>query len=256
MQLPLEGQVALVTGGTRGIGRAIAERFALAGAAIVVTGRSSDTVESASREIAAAVAASPPSSPPVVEGIACDVADAAACQELVKAIVERRGRLDILVNNAGVTRDRLVMRMSDEDWLSVFDTNLHGAFYLSRAAIRPMLKQKGGRILNVVSVVGLTGNAGQTNYAASKAGLVGLTKSLAREVASRGITVNAIAPGYIETAMTEAIDEKYREVAREHIPLGRFGSAQDVAEAAFFLASPAAAYITGVTLRVDGGMAM
>lgn len=245
----LSGQIALVTGGSRGIGRAIAEAFARAGAQVIITARTPESAAQAADEIGAATDTR-------VEGFACDSTKAADCAGLVGDLLERHGRLDILVNNAGITADKLILRMNDDDWLSVFDTNLHGAFYFSRAAAKAMLKKRSGRIINISSIVGLTGNAGQTNYAATKAGLIGFTKSLAKELGSRGVTVNAIAPGYIETAMTEALDPKMKEKLLEFIPLGRLGRPEDVAAAAVFLASPAAAYITGETLRVDGGMAM
>jgi 3-oxoacyl-[acyl-carrier protein] reductase len=242
-------RVVLIAGGTRGIGRAMAAAFARAGASVVLTSRSAESAEAAARAIAGETGGA-------VEGRACDSADAAACAALVESIVEARGRLDVLINNAGITNDKLLLRMSEEDWRSVFETNLHGAFFLTKAAVRPMIKRRWGRIINVASVVGIIGNAGQTNYAATKAGLIGFTKSLARELGSRGVTVNAIAPGYIETAMTDAIAEEMKVKMAAQIPLGRLGRPEDVAAAALFLASPAADYITGEVLKVDGGLAM
>lgn len=249
MESILEGQVALVTGGTRGIGRAIASALAASGARVVMTSRSAESAEKAAQEIAAESGGD-------VEGRACDSSKGDVCAALIKEIVAGHGRLDILVNNAGITRDKLILRMSEEDWTSVFETNLHGAFHMAKAAVRPMLKQRSGRIINISSVVGLIGNPGQANYAATKAGLIGFTKSLARELGSRGITVNAIAPGYIATAMTEEMTEEMKEKLSAQIPLGRLGAPEEVAAAALFLASPAAAYITGAVIQVDGGLAM
>lgn len=249
MEMALEGQIALVTGGTRGIGRAIAARLARAGAHVTLTSRTPEAAQEVAEHLRSETGGS-------VHGEACDSAKSEACGALMKSILERHGRLDILVNNAGITRDNLVMRMKDEDWMSVFDTNLHGAFFLAKAALRPMMKQRSGRIVNITSIVGMTGNAGQTNYAATKAGLIGFTKSLAKEIGSRGITVNAVAPGYIETDMTQEMTEEVKEKLKSMIPLERLGKPEDIAEAVLFLASPAASYITGVVLQVDGGMAM
>lgn len=249
MEKILDGQVALVTGGSRGIGRAIAEKLASAGAKVCLTSRS----EQRSREAAAQIAEA---SGGEVRGVECDSASAEACAKLVQEIVKESGRLDILVNNAGVTRDNLLIRMKEEEWREVFETNLHGAFFLSKAVMRPMMKQRSGRIINISSVVGVIGNPGQTNYAASKAGLIGFTKSLAKEVGSRSITVNAIAPGYVATEMTDAMTDDMKEKLQTAIPLGRLGRPEDIAEAVLFLASPGAAYVTGAVLHVDGGLGM
>ena len=245
----LDGKVALVTGGSRGIGRAIARRLAEEGADLAICARNA----AAAGDVAASMAAL---------GRRClvrqaDVADAAQAAELVAATIAELGRLDVLVNNAGVTRDNLLMRMKEEDWDEVLAINLKGAFNCVRAAVRPMLKARGGRIVNITSVVGLLGNAGQANYAASKAGLIGLTKSLARELASRRITANAVAPGLVpETGMTAGLTEQQQEQMIATVPLGRAGTPEDVAHAVAFLASDQAAYITGQVLAVDGGMAM
>jgi 3-oxoacyl-[acyl-carrier protein] reductase len=243
----LANKVALVTGASRGIGRAIAQRLAEQGAVVVAAARG-DHAEATVQEIAAQGRRA--------EAVSLDVTDAAAVQALPGAIVDRHGRLDIVVSNAGVTRDQLLMRMKREEWDAVIATNLTATFALAQAAMRPMLKQRGGRIIAVSSVVGQMGNAGQTNYAASKAGLIGFAKALAREVASRGITVNVIAPGMVDTDMTRAIAEKAQVDWAQQIPLGRLGSVDDVAAAACYLASDEAAYITGHVLAVNGGMYM
>lgn len=245
--LELTGKVALVTGASRGIGRAIALRLARQGATVVAAARGDNAADTVAAITAAGGQA---------EAVSIDVMDAAALEVLPGSIVAKHGRLDILVNNAGITRDQLLMRMKREDWDAVIATNLTAAFTLAQAAMRPMLKQRGGRIIAISSVVGQMGNAGQTNYAASKAGLIGFAKALAREVASRGITVNVIAPGMIETDMTKAISEKAQVDWSSQIPLGRLGSVDDIASAACFLASDEAAYITGHVLAVNGGMYM
>jgi len=243
----LQGRVALVTGGSRGIGAAVAQALASAGAAVTVCARNGDA--------AAATAAGITTAGGQALGVAADVGRAADVERLLAACLERFGRLDILVNNAGITRDGLVLRMKDEDWSDVLAVNLSGAFYCARAALRAILKQKqGGRIINIGSVVGSMGNAGQVNYVTSKAGLIGLTRALAKEVASRGVTVNLVAPGFIETDMTAGLPEAVKEAYRAQIPLGRFGTASDVATAVAFLASEGAAYITGQVIHVNGGM--
>jgi 3-oxoacyl-[acyl-carrier protein] reductase len=243
----LSNKVALVTGASRGIGRAIANRLAEQGAFVVAAARA-DHADATAAGIAAAGRRA--------EALSLDVTDAEAVSRLPGDIVERHGRLDIVVSNAGITRDQLLMRMKREDWDAVIATNLTATFALAQAAMRPMLKQRGGRIIAVSSVVAQMGNAGQTNYAASKAGLIGFAKALAREVSSRGITVNVIAPGMIDTDMTRAVTEKAQVDWAQQIPLGRLGSVDDVAAAACYLASDEASYITGHVLAVNGGMYM
>jgi len=242
-------QVVVVTGASRGIGRAIAVRFGQAGATIIINYRGD---EGAARETAAAVEAAGGTAT-LVQG---DIAVRDEAERVIEAAIQGYGRLDVLVNNAGITRDGLLMRMSDDDWNAVLATNLTGAFHTTRAALRPMVRKRQGRIINVTSIVGLTGNAGQGNYAAAKAGLIGFTKSVAREVASRNITVNAVAPGYIVTEMTDQLPDDAKAKIAAQIPLGRLGLPEDVAGVVAFLASPAAAYITGSVLTVDGGMTM
>ena len=243
----LTGRVALVTGASRGIGRAIAGRLAEQGAIVVAAARGDHAHDTAADLTSKGWRA---------EAVSLDVTDQAAVERLPGAIIERHGRLDIVVSNAGITRDQLLMRMKRDDWDAVVATNLTATFSLAQAAMRPMLRQRGGRIIAVSSVVGQMGNAGQTNYAASKAGLIGFAKALAREVASRGITVNVVAPGMIETDMTRAITEKAQVDWATQIPLGRLGVPDDVASAVCFLASDEASYITGHVLAVNGGMYM
>src|SRR5688572_32783007 len=243
----LSGKVALVTGASRGIGRAIATRLGEQGAIVIAAARG-DHAGNTARELAAAGH--------TAEAVSLDVTDGAAVEKLPGEILSRHGRLDIVVSNAGIARDQLVMRMKREDWDAVLATNLTATFTLAQAAMRPMLKQRAGRIIAIGSVVGQMGNAGQANYAASKAGLIGFAKALSREVASRSITVNVIAPGMIDTDMIRAVSEKIRVEMVEQIPLGRLGTVDDVAAAACFLASDEAAYITGHVLAVNGGMYM
>jgi 3-oxoacyl-[acyl-carrier protein] reductase len=240
----LDGRVALVTGGSRGIGRSIAAHLARGGARVAVTARAAQS--------AAAAAAQLPGDGH--SGFACDVADGAAVDALIKAVEREFGGLDIVVNNAGIAQDNLLVRLTDEAWDQVIDTNLKGAFHVIRAAARGMMRRRTGRIINITSVVGVIGNKGQANYAASKAGLIGLTKSVARELASRGVLCNAVAPGYIETDMTAALPEAARTELAGQIALGRLGTGDDVASVVRFLAGPGSAYITGQVIVVDGGM--
>src|SRR5919198_4267282 len=244
-----EGQVAVVTGAGRGIGRAIALRFASEGAYVACVSRTEENAKKIADEINGLRSDS-------AKAYAVDVADHAAVQEIGPRILEDFDRSDILVNNAGVTRDTLAMRMSVEDWDTVINTNLRGAFSFTHALVRAMTKQRNGRIINISSVIGLMGNAGQTNYAASKAGLIGLTKSLARELASRNITVNAVAPGFITTDMTAGLTDEVKSSIQSKIPLGKTGTPEDIANAVAFLASAEADYITGQVLCVDGGIVM
>lgn len=249
MNLSLAGKAALVTGASRGLGRAIAVALGEAGASVAVgfSANADQAAETAARLRAAGAPVI------VVQG---DVAQPTEAERLVHETVGAFGTIDILVNNAGVNRDTLALRLSEDDWDTVLDTNLKGAFFCAKAALRTMVRRRQGRIINITSVVGLRGNAGQANYAAAKAGMIGLTKALAREVGSRGITVNAIAPGFIDVGMTEALSEQQRSAVLGQIPLGRFGAADDVAALAVFLASDAAGYLTGVTIPVDGGLAI
>lgn len=244
----LEGRVALVTGATRGIGAAIAKALSEQGAQVFGTATSESGAERISEQLAAF------SSPG--KGLVLDVNDAQAITELVNAITTEAGAPEVLVNNAGITRDTLLLRMKDSDWDTVIDTNLRSVFRLSKACLRGMMKSRWGRVINIASVVGATGNPGQANYCASKAGMVGFSKSMAREVASRNITVNVVAPGFIDTDMTRELDQNQRESLQATIPMQRLGSPEDVAHSVAFLASDSAAYLTGQTLHVNGGMFM
>jgi len=244
----METRVALVTGATRGIGKAILHSLAQAGYLVVGTA----TSDSGAAEIGAGLSAAGFKG----EGVKLDVNDGAQVDAAIEGIIGRYGRIDILVNNAGITRDNLLMRMKDEEWSSIIETNLTSVFRLSRAVLRPMMKARFGRIVNIASVVGASGNAGQTNYAAAKAGMIGFSKSLAQEVGSRGITVNCVAPGFIDTDMTKSLPEAARAKLLDRIPLGKLGKPQDIAHAVAYLASDGAAYVTGATLHVNGGMYM
>ena len=245
MKVDLTGRTALVTGSTRGIGRAIAESLTAAGARVAVVGRD----EARAKEVAAALS-------PEARGFACNVADPASINALVEAVEREFGAIDILVNNAGINRDNILFRIKDEDWDAVLDANLRGAFLAIRAASRGMMKRRWGRIINIASVVGVVGNKGQANYAASKAGLIGLTKTVAKELASRGILANVVAPGFIETDMTAAMTDDANKALFTQIPLERLGQPADVASLVTFLASDFAGYITGQVIIVDGGMVM
>lgn len=241
----LSGKRALVTGASGGLGRAIAEALAGAGASVALSGTRVEKLE----ETAAAISGT-------THVLPCNLSDLAAVDQLVPQAVEAMGGIDILVNNAGITRDNVFMRMKDEDWDDVIAVNLTAAFRLSRAAVRPMMKQRYGRIIQISSIVGVTGNPGQANYAASKGGLITMSKSLAYEVASRGITVNVIAPGFVETAILDHMNEKQRDAIPDQVPVGRLGKPEEVGAGALYLASDEAAYVTGHTLNMNGGMAM
>jgi 3-oxoacyl-[acyl-carrier protein] reductase len=246
--MDFKGRTAVVTGGARGIGKAIAEGFARGGAGVVIADITAEEAEKTAREM---------------EGLGVkamalrlDVSSAESVSEVFESVVREMGRVDILVNNAGITKDGLLLRMKEEDWDAVMNINLKGVFLCTKEAVKSMARQRYGRIVNISSVVAFMGNAGQVNYSASKAGIVGLTKTVAREYASRGVTVNAVAPGFISTAMTDALSEGVREDMRKAVPLGRFGTVQDVASAVLFLASSEAGYVTGHVLHVNGGMYM
>ncbi|PNH89332.1 3-oxoacyl-ACP reductase [Vibrio diazotrophicus] len=243
--MSLEGKVALVTGASRGIGKAIAELFVERGATVIGTA----TSESGAQAISAYLGNNG-------KGLALNVTDAESIETVLKSINDEFGAIDILVNNAGITRDNLLMRMKDDEWSDILDTNLTSIFRMSKAVLRGMMKKRNGRIINVGSVVGTMGNAGQANYAAAKAGVIGFTKSMAREVASRGVTVNTVAPGFIETDMTKALNDEQRAATLAQVPAGRLGDPREIASAVAFLASPEGAYITGETLHVNGGMYM
>ncbi len=249
--LKFEGQVALVTGATRGIGAAIAQELAARGLIVIGTA----TSDEGAAKITAAMSAVPGASLQC-RGANLNVTDAAAAESLIDSIIKTHGALHVLVNNAGITRDGLAMRMKDDDWDAVLDTNLKAVFRMSRAVMRPMMKQRYGRIVNITSVVGASGNAGQANYAAAKAGVAGMTRGLARELASRNITVNCVAPGFIATDMTSGLTEAQQTALLTQIPLGKLGRPQDIAHAVVYLASPQAAYVTGQELHVNGGMFM
>jgi 3-oxoacyl-[acyl-carrier protein] reductase len=245
VKVELGGKVAVVTGGSQGIGLAIAQALAGAGAKVAVLGRNGGRAQEAAQGLGGGA-----------QGFACDVSDAAQAETTLGAVDKALGPVDILVNNAGITRDNLLFRIAEDDWDQVLDTNLKGAFLMTKLAARGMIKRRWGRVVNITSVVGLTGNKGQSNYAASKAGLIGFTKAVAKELASRNVLVNAVAPGYIDTEMTRGIAEEAKQALQAAIPLGRLGQGADVAAAVLFLASDWASYITGQVLVVDGGMVM
>ncbi len=249
MDAMLKDQIAIVTGGARGIGRCISQALAAQGATVVVADLNAEGAQATANEIAAATGAR-------VEAMGCDVSNVDSCNKLIDETVQKLGKIDILVNNAGITRDKLLARMAPEDWDLVLKINLTSVYACSKAAARYMAKQRSGRIISIASVVGVVGNAGQCNYAASKAGIIGFSKSLARELGSRGVTVNAVAPGFIQTAMTDVLPAEVKDALMKQIPLGRLGQPEEVADAVLFLASPMATYITGQVLNINGGMAM
>jgi 3-oxoacyl-[acyl-carrier protein] reductase len=244
MNLDLTGQIALVTGASRGIGQAIADALMQAGAKVIGTATTADGAAAIDARLKANGG----------RGVALNVTDPKACEDIIDSIVKDFGGIQILVNNAGITRDQLAMRMKADEWTDVIDTNLSAVFRLSQAVLRPMMKARSGRIINITSIVGHMGNPGQANYAAAKAGVSGMTRALAREIGSRNITVNCVAPGFIDTDMTRALSEEQQNALKANIPLARLGTPEDVAQAVAFLASPAAAYITGNTLHVNGGL--
>ena len=244
MNLDLTGQIALVTGASRGIGQAIADALMQAGAKVIGTATTADGAAAIDARLKANGG----------RGVALNVTDPKACEDIIDLIVKDFGGIQILVNNAGITRDQLAMRMKSEEWTDVIDTNLSAVFRLSQAVLRPMMKARSGRIINITSIVGHMGNPGQANYAAAKAGVSGMTRALAREIGSRNITVNCVAPGFIDTDMTRALSEEQQNALKANIPLARLGTPEDVAQAVAFLASPAAGYITGNTLHVNGGL--
>jgi 3-oxoacyl-[acyl-carrier protein] reductase len=244
MNLDLTGQIALVTGASRGIGQAIADALMQAGAKVIGTATTADGAAAIDARLRGNGG----------RGVALNVTDPKACEDIIDSIVKDFGGIQILVNNAGITRDQLAMRMKSEEWTDVIDTNLSAVFRLSQAVLRPMMKARSGRIINITSIVGHMGNPGQANYAAAKAGVSGMTRALAREIGSRNITVNCVAPGFIDTDMTRALSEEQQNALKANIPLARLGTPEDVAQAVAFLASPAAAYITGNTLHVNGGL--
>jgi 3-oxoacyl-[acyl-carrier protein] reductase len=246
MSAPLSGEIALVTGASRGIGAAIADLLAERGATVIGTATSDAGAQAIGERLAARGG----------HGRKLDVTDGAAVEALVESIGKDFGQVSVLVNNAGITRDGLLMRMKDDDWNAILDTNLTSVYRTSKAVMRGMMKARKGRIISIASVIGLTGNAGQANYAAAKAGIIAFSKSLAKEIGSRGITVNVVAPGFIETDMTKGLPEAAKDALQQQIALGRLGAAADIAEAVAFLASPSASYITGETLHVNGGMYM
>ena len=245
MKFSLNNKIAIVTGASQGIGKIIAFELAKSGAHVACISRNKKAIESIVDKITI--------NGGQASAFACDISDSVTFSEIIRKIIKENSRIDILVNNAGITKDSLLMRMSIEQWDDVINTNLKGAFHCTKAVLRYMMKNKFGRIINITSIVGLTGNAGQANYAASKAGLIGMTKSIAKEVASRGITANCIAPGWIETSMTEKLSKEVKSEFLSHIPVGRIGSPDDIANAVIFLASDEAGYITGQTITVDGG---
>ena len=246
--MQFKDQVVLVTGSTRGIGKSIAEAFALQGATVLVVGRNGAQASEVAGQIKAKGG--------LAEGFGCDVTNSQSVQETVNKILDIHKRIDILVNNAGITRDNLLLRIDENDWDEVIKVNLKGVFNVTKAVTKPMVKARKGKIISIASVIGITGNAGQANYAASKAGIIGFSKSVAKELASRGITANVVAPGYIRTEMTEQLADQVKQKVLDHIPLNRFGEAADVAGVCLFLASKAADYVTGQTIVVDGGLAI